>query len=817
MKKRIDFFFRMVYNVKNDILECHWYTHGEKERTAVTDFAARFNQKKRDLFAKYYGFLNPPQQEAVATVKGPLLVLAGAGSGKTTVLVNRIGNIILFGNAWQDEELPMDAEQLYPQMLEAENGSRAGIRSVLEQMAVEPARPWRVLCITFTNKAAGEFKERLQTLLGERARDIWAGTFHSVCVRILRRHIELLGYPSNFTIYDTDDVKKVVTAIMKRRHMDEKVLSPKAVIGLISRYKERSCSPEEMMLDAGKDTRILKAAEVYTEYQQELKQSGALDFDDLIMLTEKLFTEYPAVLEQYRNQFDYVLVDEFQDTNPSQNRLVAMLGGGKENVCVVGDDDQSIYSFRGATVENILQFDRTFPRAKTIRLEQNYRSTGHILNAANAVIKHNKGRKGKNLWTKAGEGEPIRVHRPMTQGEEALAIIGEIRKQVNSGKRRYGDFAVLYRLTALSNNIEQAFVKHRIPYRICGGLRFNERREIKDVISYLSVVNNPADNVRLRRIINVPKRAIGDTTLLKLDTLAGREGKSLFDIAKNADLYPEFGKSAGKLKEFTRLLDSMREFGEVHSLTATVEYVLQSSGYLRFLAEEAMADGDTEHEREQNVKEFLSTVKMFEETAEEPTLASFLEEMALVSDLDALEEGQDAVTMMTIHSAKGLEFPVVFLIGFEDGLFPSMQALMEGGEEEERRLAYVAITRAKEALYLYHCESRMLYGRTDIRVASRFLGEIPEEECEKSYRTAPSRREMSREESRREPISFASPKSPAGGQSVFAPGDRIKHPFFGAGEVLSAQNMGGDMLYEIAFDNGSTKRIMGSFAKLQKE
>ena len=778
----------------------------------MTEFAKEFNRKKRELFARYYGFLNPPQQEAVATVNGPLLVLAGAGSGKTTVLVNRIGNIILFGNAWQSEELPDDAEQLYPQMLEAERGSRAGIRSVLEQMAVDPARPWRVLCITFTNKAANEFKERLQTLLGERARDIWAGTFHSVCVRILRRHIGLLGYPTNFTIYDTDDVKKVIAAIMKRRHMDEKILSPKAVMGLISRYKDKSYTPEEMLMDAGKDTRIIKSAEVYAEYQRELKQSGALDFDDIIMLTETLFREHPAVLEQYRNQFDYVLVDEFQDTNPSQNRLVAMLGGGKENVCVVGDDDQSIYSFRGATVENILQFDHTFPRAKIVRLEQNYRSTGHILNAANAVIKHNKGRKGKNLWTKAGEGELIHVHRPMTQGEEALAIVGEIRKQVNAGKRKYGDFAVLYRMTALSNNIEQTFVKHRIPYRICGGLRFNERREIKDVLSYLSVVNNPADNVRLRRIINVPKRAIGDTTLLKLETIAGREGMSLFEVAANADGYSEMGKAAGKLKEFTRLIDSMREFGETHSLTATVEYVLQSSGYMRFLAEEANADGDTEHEREQNVKEFLSTVKMFEETAEEPTLASFLEEMALVSDLDELEEGQDAVTMMTVHSAKGLEFPVVFLVGFEDGLFPGMQALMEGGEEEERRLAYVAITRAKEALYIYHCESRMLYGRTDLRSASRFLGEIPEEDCEKSYKN-PSRRS----DYTREAVTFSRPASPAGGQSVFEAGDRIKHPFFGAGEILTAQNMGGDMLYEIAFDSGSTKRIMGSFAKLTKE
>ncbi len=777
-------------------------------------FAEQFNQKKKALFAKYYGFLNPPQQQAVATVNGPLLVLAGAGSGKTTVLVNRIGNIILFGNAWQDEALPFEAEELYEEMCAAEKGSRAGIRTVLEKLAVSPARPWRVLCITFTNKAAGEFKERLQTLLGDRAKDIWAGTFHSVCVRILRRHIGLLGYPTNFTIYDTDDVKKVIAAIMKRRHVDEKILSPKAVIGLISRYKDKGCTPEEMMLDAGKDTRILKSAEIYSEYQRELKQSGALDFDDIIMLTDRLFTEHTDVLNQYRQQFDYILVDEFQDTNPSQNRLVKMLGGGKSNVCVVGDDDQSIYSFRGATVENILQFDQTFPDTRIIRLEQNYRSTGHILNAANAVIKHNQGRKGKNLWTSAGEGQPIRVHRPMTQGEEALSVIGEIQKQVRAGKRSYGDFAVLYRLTALSNSMEQALVKHRIPYRICGGLRFNERREIKDLIAYLSVVNNPSDNVRLRRVINVPKRAIGDTTMLKVESIAATEGKSLYDVCKNADLYPELGKTAGKLRTFASLIENMREFGESHSLTATVEHVLHASGYLALLQEEAKADGDAEHEREQNVQEFLSTARQYEETSETPTLSSFLEEMALVSDLDAMEDGQDAVTLMTIHSAKGLEFPVVFLIGFEDGLFPSLQAIMEGGIEEERRLAYVAITRAKEELYVYHCESRMLYGRTDIRTASRFLTEFPEEDCEKSYRTTPTRRD---EPARREPISFARPQTPAGGQSVFAAGDRVKHPIFGAGEILSAQNMGGDMLYEIAFDSGSTKRIMGSFAKLQKE
>lgn len=784
----------------------------------MSAFAKQFNEKKRALFAKYYGFLNAPQQEAVATVNGPLLVLAGAGSGKTTVLVNRIGNLILFGDAWQNEELPYDAEELYAEMCARENGSRAGIRAVLEKLAVDPARPYRVLCITFTNKAANEFKERLQTLLGERARDIWAGTFHSVCVRILRRHIGLLGYTGSFTIYDTDDVKKVITAIMKRRHIDEKMLSVKAIISLISQYKEKGFTPEEMLEDGGKDDRIVKSAGVYAEYQRELKQSNALDFDDIIMLTDVLFTEHPEVLSQYQNQFDYILVDEFQDTNPSQNRLVSKLGRGKENVCVVGDDDQSIYSFRGATVENILQFDHTFPRARVIRLEQNYRSTGHILEAANAVIRHNQGRKGKNLWTASGEGERIRVERPVTQNEESSFITYEIRKQVASGERGYGDFAVLYRVGALSNNIEQAMVKARIPYRICGGLRFNERREIKDVISYLSVVNNPSDNVRLRRILNVPKRSIGETTAGKLETIAAEENESLYTIASRANVYPALGKAAGKLLEFSRLIGSMRDYSEEHSLSETVEYILNASGYLRFLAEEAEADGDIDHEREQNVREFLSTARQFEETAENPTLSAFLEEMALVSDVDNLEEGQDAVTLMTVHSAKGLEFPVVFLIGFEDGLFPSMQALMEGGVEEERRLAYVAITRAKQALYLFHTESRMLYGRTDYRQPSRFLAEIPDEHLQKSY-------EVKRQSTansyapRSERVSFSQPKksTPAGGQTVFTEGDRVKHAFFGPGEILAAQEMGGDMLYEIRFDSGSIKRIMGSFAKLQRE
>ncbi len=791
-----------------------------------------FLEKKRALFSQYYQFLNQPQKDAVACVKGPLLVLAGAGSGKTTVLVNRIGNLILFGNAWQSEELPPDAKELYPLLCEADGGSRAHIRSVLERLAEQPAQPYRVLCITFTNKAANEFKERLSTLLGERSREIWAGTFHSVCVRILRRFIDRLGYTGDFTIYDTDDVKKVIAQIMKQKRIDEKLLSVKAMMGLISKQKERGLTPDDLsdIKDAGGyDARMADVEKVYAAYQTELKNANALDFDDLIMLTERLLRECPDVLEIYRRQFDYILVDEFQDTNPLQNRLVLLLAGEKQNVCVVGDDDQSIYSFRGATVENILKFDQAFRNAKVIRLEQNYRSTGHILSAANAVIAHNLGRKGKNLWTASGDGDLITVENPQTQAEESALLIASIKKQVASGEYRYGDFAVLYRMGALSNNIEQMLVKNRIPYRICGGLRFNERREIKDVIAYLSVVANPSDPVRLKRILNVPKRSIGDTTVSKIEDLALSEGKSLFEIASHADAYPSLAKSVSKLQGFTSLIRSMREFSAEHGLKETVQYILDVSGYLRFLSEEAEADGDESHEREQNVREFLSTVQQFEETAESPTLNAFLEEMALVSDVDTLEEGQDAVTLMTVHASKGLEFPVVFLIGFEDGLFPSMQALTEGGVEEERRLAYVAITRAKRKLVVTHCASRMLYGRTEARVASRFLSEFPEQDCdivchEREYGADMGERYPSYAERREQAAkAFAGvaahvvQREEKRVSERFGAGERVCHPFFGAGEILSSQDMGGDMLYEIQFDSGSVKRIMGSYAKLKRE
>ncbi|MBP5230124.1 MAG: UvrD-helicase domain-containing protein [Clostridia bacterium] len=779
--------------------------------------ADEFNTLKRSLLQQYFHRLNAEQREAVFRIQGPLLVLAGAGSGKTTVLVNRIANILLFGNTYHSDRLPENAESVYRDMQSVSGSDPAELKRVLREAADKPTAPYRVLCITFTNKAANEFKERLEKLLGDSARDIWAGTFHSVCARILRRHIHLLGYTGSFTIYDEDDKKKLMSACMKRKHVDERILSVRNVIRMISAQKEKGFGPEDMAANAGRNRLEATAAGVYELYQEELKASNAVDFDDLILLTNRLFAEYPDILRIYQDQFDYVLVDEFQDTNPSQNDLVVRFAGYKKNVCVVGDDDQSIYSFRGATVENILRFDSTFPGAAVIRLERNYRSTSHILNAANAVISHNVERKGKNLWTDAGAGAPVRVERQSTQLEEAGFIASEIRNGVRSGEREYRDYAVLYRVTAVSNTLEQALVRNRIPYRICGGLRFNERKEIKDVISYLSVIDNPADPLRFARILNVPKRGIGDTTLERVSAIAAAEGCSPFDIAEHAVRYPELSRSAVKLTSFTDLIRSLQRFAEGNTVEALTRRVLEETGYLKQLREEALADGDVEGERERNVMEFVSTAKLYDETAENPTLAEFLEEVALVSDTDVLMEDRNCVTLMTVHSAKGLEFPVVFIAGFEEGLFPHYSSVAEGKMEEERRLAYVAITRAKEKLYVTFCASRTIYGRTDMTVPSTFLREIPD--ADKDQPGRPGRFGSRTGESPGIRSAREAPAAPAsaGGRTVFRKGDRVRHPFFGTGEILDATPAASDVIYEIAFDSGSVKRIMASYAKLTPE
>ncbi len=801
----------LYYNVYN-------YGFGEKAmaREAV------FNSTKKSLFDKYFSFLNEKQREAVYTTEGPLLVLAGAGSGKTTVIVNRIANIVLFGRAATESSLPEDADILLPQMQKAlKSGNPDEIRDILRKCAVEPAFPYRVLCITFTNKAAREFKERLLKTLGESANDIWAGTFHSICVRILRRHIDLLGYSNDFTIYDTDDCKKLITEILKELNIDESALPVRTALNRISQSKENDRTARDELLDAGRDTLLKNIARVYEVYQQRLKSANALDFDDIIMLANRLFELYPDVAAGYREHFKYILVDEYQDTNPSQSRLIARLANQKGNVCVVGDDDQSIYSFRGATVENILGFDREYSNARVIRLEQNYRSTGNILAAANGIIENNRSRKGKALWTDSGDGEKVHIKQVYTQVEEAAFICDTIERRVANGAK-YSDFAVLYRVNALSNSLETAFVKKRLPYKIFGGLRFYERREIKDILAYLSVIANPSDTVRLRRIINVPRRAIGDATVEKIAKTANDDGISMFSVIENADRYAELARSAQKLIKFAQLINNLSDFAKSHTLSETVSQVIEQSGYRVMLSEE-----DDGAEREQNVLELVSSAALFAETAENPTLAEFLNELSLVSDLDNYESENDSVALMTVHSAKGLEFDTVFIAGFEENLFPITQSSF-GSErelEEERRLAYVAVTRAKKELYLLNTSNRMLYGRTEMRRLSRFGDEIPKSVCDisapRSSGTGGSANHASQTDIDRESrsnflLNVRNTEIKKQSAELFPEGTRISHPMFGVGEILKATPMASDVLYEIEFANGNVKRLMGSYAKLKK-
>lgn len=775
---------------------------------------------KRQLFDKYYAKLNQMQRDAVYCVNGPLLVLAGAGSGKTTVLVNRIANIICCGNAYESDVVPKEGSLLFEEMKTLlESGTHAQIGAFLPHLAVDPAKPYKVLCITFTNKAASEFKERLKSLLGASADDIWAGTFHSICVRILRRFIHLLGYNNDFTIYDSDDSKKLMSDIMKRLNIDENLLTIRTVVNTISRAKEKGMTPEEFAIDSENDTRMKKLGTIYAEYQSNLKRSNALDFDDIIMLTNILLSENEEVLSRYREQFEYVLVDEYQDTNPSQSQLVALLAGDKKNVCVVGDDDQSIYAFRGATVENILSFDRTFKNAKTIRLEQNYRSTGNILTAANGLIQNNSERKGKNLWTDAGEGEPVLIKRQSTQSDEATFIINNIKSAVASHEFSYNDFAILYRMNAQANALEIIFSKSRIPYRVFGGIRFYERKEIKDLIAYLSVINNPSDDTRLKRIINTPRRGIGANTITLISELAQNDNVSIFEVIKNAHHYPELQKNYPKLERFYALIVDFKDFSQSNSIADLVKEVIIKTGYKEMLAEDELDTNKAE-----NLDELVSSAVAYEESTQEPTLSLFLEDIALVSDTDNFDKDAEAVTLMTVHSAKGLEFPIVFLPGFEEGIFPSMQALAEGekGLEEERRLAYVAITRAKKKLIILHAHTRLLFGRTSSNPVSRFVEEIPVDCKVEDNKPQPSVTTVSEAKKKYTNSQESFLKNTGHSQDsrddektkIYKTGQRVSHMLFGTGTVLSAEKMASDVLYEIEFDNGSKKRLMSTFAKL---
>ena len=806
------------------------------------NFETRFLTARRNYIASQFSNLNNMQQEAVLTTDGPLLLLAGAGSGKTTVLINRIANIMRFGSAADSFEIPdtvTEEDVIFLENLPAELSEFDRHRADY-LCALRPAAPWSIIAITFTNKAANELKERLSVLLGPQARDIWAMTFHSACCRILRRDIELMGYSKSFTIYDSSDSERVMKDIIKDMGLDDKTFPAKVVLNAISKEKDNLTTPEQLLERAEQtnDLRILHIARAYQKYQARLKENNALDFDDIICVTVRLLQEHEDVRRYYQRKFKYVLVDEYQDTNHVQYLLTSLLAGGYENICVVGDDDQSIYRFRGATIENILSFEKQYRGSRVIRLEQNYRSTQSILNAANAVIAHNIGRKGKRLWTANGNGEPITIYEAMDEGAEGNFVAGQI---ISGSKgKNFKDYAILYRTNAQSNALEFALKRNGIPYRVIGGMRFFDRAEVKDMLSYLCVINNRSDDLRLKRIINNPPRGIGAKTIETAERLAQAEGKHLYSVVSDPYSYGPLEKPAMKLMQFTAMIEGMAELLDTGiTLPEFYDELLERSGYVAMLQAKPTEENKT---RLENVRELKSSINSYCENADIPTLAGFLEEIALYTDLEQYNESDDAVVMMTMHSAKGLEFPHVFLVGFEDGLFPGMRAIGDQEEmEEERRLCYVAITRAKKTLTISHAKQRMLYGRTNAALKSRFLSEIPEDcvvhkggykprpetnsfgsygsSYGSAYGSGYQRRPTAQETARKEHIKRSE-------NSVFTAqpqkatylelnkGDMVMHAAFGRGMVLSVMKMGGDALLEIAFDDIGTKKLMAKTASV---
>lgn len=774
----------------------------------------RFKQVKRKLFDSYYSSLNDMQREAVYSVKGPLLVLAGAGSGKTTVLVKRIAHIIKFGDAVYTDEIPTNIGSAELAALEtyADAGlDSATLEALLGGFACDTTKPYTILAFTFTNKAAGEIKERLEKVLGESAKDIWAGTFHSICVRILRKYIERLGYTSDFTIYDTDDCKKLAADCVEKLELNSERYTPKYVTSVISRAKNSFINAENYFGGEG------DLSEIYSLYQKRLEEANAVDFDDIINLCVRLLNEYDDIKEYYSGRFKYVFVDEYQDTNRTQYMLMNLLASKYRNVMVVGDDDQSIYKFRGATVKNILNFDKEYDDAKTVYLEQNYRSTGTILAAANSVIKHNSVRKGKQLWTQFDDGEKIVAEQLPNQDAEAAYVVEKIQDLVTKGEYKFSDIAILYRTNAQSMTLETTLSKSGIPHRLLSGTRFFDRKEIKDIVAYLAVINNNNDNLRLTRIINVPKRGIGKTTVDRLNAASQESGKSIVELLKKppSDL-PLKNKN---LLDFSRFIEKYTYMKHEISVSELINRVAVESGYIKML-EDSLED---QQDKIDNINELISSAIKYQESSETPSLAGFLEEVALVSDLDNYDTSSNSAVLMTIHSAKGLEFPIVFLVGMEENIFPSSLSANNNEDlEEERRLAYVAITRAKRRLFMTCAASRLLYGRTTCNQISRFISEIPD----KYYITSTmhSRTVNMYAESLNTPrkpksefLKSQTPKMPSFEEMrIFAAGERVSHRVFGLGTVISAKSAGGDMLYEIEFDTVGKKKLLGNYAKLTK-
>ncbi len=750
--------------------------------------------RKEQTGVSIYDTLNEPQREAVNYTDGPLLILAGAGSGKTRVLTHRIAYLI-------DEK---------------------GVN------------PWNILAITFTNKAAGEMRNRVDQLVGYGSESIWVSTFHSMCVRILRRHIGLLGYDTNFTIYDTDDQKTLMKDICKLLQIDTKILKERSLMASISHAKEELITPEEFTLNAGGDFSQRKVAEVYTEYERQLRANNALDFDDLLLKTVQLFQTQRDVLDYYQERFRYIMVDEYQDTNTVQFELVRLLASRYRNLCVVGDDDQSIYKFRGANIKNILNFEQFFEETKVIKLEQNYRSTGNILNAANAVIRNNYGRKKKTLWTDNGDGGKIRLRQFDTAFDEAEYIVDDIRRHVDDGEGAYNDHAILYRTNAQSRMFEEKFVSANVPYKIVGGINFYARREIKDLLSYLKTVDNGKDDLAVRRIVNVPKRGIGLTSINRVQDYAAAYEIGFYDALRAVDLIPNIGRGASKLESFVALIEHFKTDAKDMSISDLMQEIIEETGYIESLQAEDLIEAEA---RIENIDELMSKIAAYEEDCEErnepATLSGFLEEVALVADIDSLDENTDYVVLMTLHSAKGLEFPHVYLAGMEEGLFPSYMTISSGDQdelEEERRLCYVGITRAEEELTLTCARRRMVRGETQFNRMSRFLKEIPmelvstgelfqKEEKPEKLAQKTNAYMQAKQAFHTKPFAAARPAkqfgNPSGGPG-YAVGDRVRHMKFGEGTVQNIIEGGRDYEVTVEFEGAGVKKMFAMFAKLEK-
>ncbi|MBR5203334.1 MAG: UvrD-helicase domain-containing protein, partial [Clostridia bacterium] len=734
-----------------------------------------------NIIKKEFNRMNNMQLKAVLSVDGPLLILAGAGSGKTTVLVNRIANLMKYGTAFGSKEINVRIDDNTLNLLTAYyNGDNSVYEDIKRVLSVDAPMPWEILAFTFTNKAANELKERLVLRIGENANDIWAGTFHSICVRILRKNAERLGFSKHFTIYDTDDSKRIMKDCQRLLNIDDKFLPHKSILAEISQAKDMLVPPEEFINLGSGNYREKQIGECYVKYQKLLKNADAMDFDDIIFYTVKLLQENDDVREYYQNKFKYVLVDEYQDTNHAQFVLTKLLSDGYNNICVVGDDDQSIYKFRGATIENILSFEKNFRNAQTIRLEQNYRSTQNILDGANAVISHNEQRKGKNLWTSNGEGEKIILNTLDDEYGEGKYIADEIIKQMSS-RSNFSDFAVLYRMNSMSNSVERALVRSGIPYRIIGGHKFYDRMEIKDALAYLSVIANHDDSVRLERIINVPKRGIGATTITNAKEIADALGISLFEVFKTSNEYEKLKRSSDKLTAFTQMIESFAELLTRESMSSVFISLLDETGYKAM----TVADKEKGEERLQNLDELNNNLIRYKDENPEAELSDFLEEVALMTDIDNYNADADTVVLMTLHASKGLEFPVVFIPGMEEGVFPGMQSMYDPTEiEEERRLAYVGITRAKQKLYLLNTRSRMIFGSTKYNLPSRFLNELPAECCNTLVKPKkPIQRKIVENNTKTNTSGFGIGfgNQPKKSTDTFMIGEQVTHRVFGKG------------------------------------